>query len=190
MPSALWLAVSDEFPAGCAFLYPGYERAGMAIIAAVDGEQIPSRVTEVGADLATQYGEELVVVHVMSQDAYENRDDGEKTADFGFPTASDTEYGGGDGQTYSIDEAQRDAQGVARDVTTQTLDEPPEAVTYVGRVGGAVEEVLDVVDDHNPTFLVVGGRKRTPVGKAVFGSATQSFLLNASVPVVTVMTEE
>lgn len=161
----------------------------MTIVAAVDGEQIPDSVAEVGADMASQYGEELVVVHVMAQETYEARADDGSSADFSF--ASGTEYGRSGGETsYSIDQAQRDARGVARDVTEQSVDTLPEAVTYVGRVGEAVEEVLGIAEERDPTFLVVGGRKRTPVGKAVFGSATQSFLLNVDVPVVTVMTEK
>lgn len=168
----------------------------MSIVAAVDGEQIPDNVVEVGADLASQYGEELVVAHVMPQDVYEGRRDGErKSTDFALPASGtgyqrDRDASGGSEQSYSIDRAQRDASGVARDVTVQTLDGTPDDVTYVGRVGEPVSEVLDVATDRDSTYLVIGGRKRTPVGKAVFGSATQSFLLNASTPVVTVMAEE
>jgi nucleotide-binding universal stress UspA family protein len=163
----------------------------MTIVAAVDGEQIPDRVAEIGADLATQYGEELVVVHVMPRETYEVRDNDGKSASFGYPSAPGTEYGNaGSEASYSIDRAQRDAAGVARDITEQTVDDLPESVSYVGRIGEVVTEVLSVAEEHDPTFLVVGGRKRTPVGKAVFGSSTQSFLLNADVPVVTVMTEE
>ena len=163
----------------------------MSIIAAVDGEQIPDRAVEVGADLATQYDEEFVVVHVMSQDAYEKRSDSDTTANFGFPTAADANYGSTSGDAYTVNQANRDAAGVAEDITKQTLDALPADASYVGRVGETVREVLGVVESlDNATYLVVGGRRRTPVGKAVFGSATQSFLLNADLPVVTVMTEE
>jgi nucleotide-binding universal stress UspA family protein len=161
----------------------------MAVVAAVDGEQIPDRVAAVGADLATQYGEELVVVHVMPQDAYESRADTDQTSGVGYLTGTGTNYGSTSETSYSIDEARRDAAGVARDVLEQTVDDLPESVSYVGRVGEAVGEVLEVADEHDPSYLVIGGRKRTPVGKAVFGSATQSFLLNATAPVVTVMSE-
>jgi len=59
----------------------------------------------------------------------------------------------------------------------------------VGRVGKSVaREVLDDVDDE-VRYLVVGGRKRSPVGKAVFGSTSQRILLEATVPVVSVRTE-
>ncbi|MFB6269198.1 MAG: universal stress protein, partial [Halobacterium sp.] len=96
----------------------------MTIVAAVDGEQIPERVVDVGADLASQYGEELVVVHVMPQDTYESRAEGDHAG--GYLTGSGTEYGSsGSDVSYSIDQAQRDAAGVARDVTEQTLDELP-----------------------------------------------------------------
>jgi nucleotide-binding universal stress UspA family protein len=38
-------------------------------------------------------------------------------------------------------------------------------------------------------LVVVGARKRTPVGKAVFGSVTQSVVLDSPVPVTVVRTE-
>lgn len=162
----------------------------MTIVAAVDGEQIPDRVVTVSADLARQYRDELVVVHVMREDTYKSRADSDQASGGGYLTGSETDYGSGSEISYSIDQARRDAKGVAKDITERTLDDVPESVSYVGRVGEAVSEVLDVADDVDPQFLVIGGRKRTPVGKAVFGSATQSFLLNATAPVITVMSEE
>jgi len=163
----------------------------MSVLAAVDGEQAPDDVVRVAADIATQYGDELVVAHVMLPETYEERNSGRNATEFGLTTAGKTGYGPvGSGSPYSVDEAQRDAKGVARDVTEETLDDVPETVTHVGRVGEPVTEVLDLAEEHQPRYLVIGGRRRTPVGKAVFGSSTQSFLLNASLPVVTVLPGE
>ena len=37
-----------------------------------------------------------------------------------------------------------------------------------------------------PDLLVVGARRRSPVGKALLGSVTQTIILEASVPVLVV----
>lgn len=51
---------------------------------------------------------------------------------------------------------------------------------------GEVEEgdILDAAQEHEVDAIVLGGRKRSPVGKAVFGSVTQSVILNTDRPVV------
>ena len=50
-----------------------------------------------------------------------------------------------------------------------------------------VEQVLKVIEDHpEVTLLVVGVRKRSPIGKAVLGSIPQRLILDATVPVLSV----
>ena len=65
-------------------------------------------------------------------------------------------------------------------------------LTVVERAGHHIdpaEVVLDYLEDnHDITRLVIGVKRRTPVGKAVFGSISQRLLLDCSVPVLAVKT--
>ncbi len=64
------------------------------------------------------------------------------------------------------------------------------SVTVLERSGpddrDPVEAVLDEIAERDIARLVLGMRKRTPVGKAVLGSVTQRLLLQSPVPVLTV----
>ncbi|MFC6823729.1 universal stress protein [Halopelagius fulvigenes] len=142
----------------------------MAILAAVDGDEEPDRAVTVGEDLAAAYDDELVVVHVLSQEEFERRDEVRR------------------GERYTVEDGQHDAEATARTVVKASTDRPGPVVTR-GRVGDVVEELLSEAERVDAKYLVVGGRKRTPVGKALFGSTTQSVLLSSDVPVVAVMDE-
>ncbi|MFB6091812.1 MAG: universal stress protein [Haloquadratum sp.] len=165
----------------------------MTILTAVDGETTPSRPVEKGAELSAAFGVDHVALHVMPQDVFE---DFRSAAGGSSPrtVATPVPYGSEEVkphervEEYTIDDGERHARGVARDVVTATLDDPSD-VTVEGRVGEPVEEILAEADRRGARYLVIGGRKRTPVGKAVFGSNTQSLLLSADQPVVTVMSE-
>ena len=52
-----------------------------------------------------------------------------------------------------------------------------------GDVGDAI---VDLAGRLRPDLLVVGARRRSPVGKALLGSVTQTIILEASVPVLVV----
>jgi nucleotide-binding universal stress UspA family protein len=49
-----------------------------------------------------------------------------------------------------------------------------------------VRDVLDVADEMQADLIVIGIRRRTPVGKLVLGSNSQSILLEANIPVLAV----
>jgi nucleotide-binding universal stress UspA family protein len=48
------------------------------------------------------------------------------------------------------------------------------------------DEVLSVASSENPRILVVGVRRRTPMGKMIMGSVAQRLILDAHCPVVAV----
>lgn len=48
------------------------------------------------------------------------------------------------------------------------------------------ESVLEEIRQHRPERLVIGVKRRTPVGKAILGSLTQRLVLDSPVPVLAV----
>ena len=50
--------------------------------------------------------------------------------------------------------------------------------------GDPAEAIIDAADDAGADLIVIGGRKRSPAGKALFGSVTQTVILNAGRPVM------
>jgi nucleotide-binding universal stress UspA family protein len=60
------------------------------------------------------------------------------------------------------------------DITTATVDGSPSG------------EIIDYLTDHDIDQVVIGGRRRSPTGKAVFGSITQKVTLSAPCPVTIV----
>lgn len=50
----------------------------------------------------------------------------------------------------------------------------------------AAAEVLDAAEEHKAELIVIGLRRRTPVGKLIMGSTSQRILLEADCPVLAV----
>jgi nucleotide-binding universal stress UspA family protein len=174
----------------------------MTILSAIDGEDVPSRVVEVGQELSTYFGDAHLVLHVMDQAIFDQRrEDSDEIPsqvladippDVSHRVRRSREGGSSVGgeETYTIDEhGEPDAASIADAVVAKTLDDA-ENVTVQGRVGDVPQEIVEEAERTQARYIVIGGRKRTSVGKAVFGSITQSVLLRAERPVVTVMSEE
>lgn len=148
----------------------------MVILAAVDLEQSPHRPIEVGDELATAYGERLVVVHVVSEEEYESQ----RASTESLPS----EFRG----NYSVDQA---SDGAGNEVATVVADilghRDPDRVETVGRIGDTAEEISALANELDARFVVVGGRNRSVARQAMFGSVSQSVMRRVDKPVVTTL---
>ncbi|MCU4751416.1 universal stress protein [Halobacteria archaeon AArc-curdl1] len=146
----------------------------MVILAAIDEPQGSNPVISVAHDLASAYETNLHVVHVSSEADFKSRQ----------KSVSDID----DFREYSKAQARESTANMARKAVDETLDgDFNNEIVTVGRVGDPVQSILDVAADIDAEYIVIGGQKRSPTGKALFGSTTQSILLTADRPVVTVM---
>lgn len=55
--------------------------------------------------------------------------------------------------------------------------------------GNLADHIVNTIEQVNTDIAIVGGTKRSPAGKAVFGDLSQQVLLNSPVPVVYVKRE-
>jgi nucleotide-binding universal stress UspA family protein len=90
----------------------------------------------------------------------------------------------------SIDADNKEAYrlGVSDEIEKVVGDGPPIAwklhlVTAGGDLGDALLGLVDAVD---ADLLVIGARRRSPVGKALLGSVAQTVILEAKLPVLVV----
>lgn len=63
------------------------------------------------------------------------------------------------------------------------LDESPVKYSVRGSIGEHAEEIINLAEKVGADRVVVGGRKRSPTGKAVFGSTAQAVMLDSPCPV-------
>lgn len=139
----------------------------MTIVVAIEKPDNRSLIEE-AVRLARAFDEPLHVVHITKLDTI--RDD----------IGSDFD-----------DESVPRLEAQAEDIAAEAVGDKDIPFEPVGLVGENVaQEILKYVADRSARYLIVGGRKRSPVGKALFGSTTQSILLNADCPVVTMMTRD
>lgn len=143
----------------------------MSIVVPVDnGENIDS-VLEEAEDLAEAFNDELHVVHVLDKESYYELD----------RTSAEKQH-----TTVMNEEIEATAAEVAKEVVGSTGSD----VIPAGRVGKPAEEIVQYAGEQDARYIVLGSRKRTPIGKAVFGSVVQSVLLNADQPVVIIRKDD
>ncbi|WP_128904271.1 universal stress protein [Halorubrum amylolyticum] len=138
----------------------------MTIVAGVERIDRESNAVIEGRNHAEAFGEDLHVVHVLSQSAFR---------DLEQDSLSDT------GKTVPVDDVRAYAKETAESVASRTTDD----YEAVGLVGDAGEEIVRYANEQDASYICVGSRRRSAVGKALFGSVTQDVLLNAECPVVT-----
>lgn len=66
----------------------------------------------------------------------------------------------------------------------ERLEDHDVEYTILDESGDTVSDILAEAERFDVDVIVLGGRKRSPAGKAIFGSVTQSVILEADRPVV------
>ncbi|MBX0297050.1 universal stress protein [Haloarcula nitratireducens] len=98
---------------------------------------------------------------------------------------------------YVFDELESDLGGT---VSMREHSQVPESVTTIRdelrdsdfqvealiAEGNPADMIVGVAADRDVDHIVVGGRQRSPAGKVIFGSVTQSVILDSDVPVTVV----
>jgi nucleotide-binding universal stress UspA family protein len=135
-----------------------------------DGDRVDA-LASTAAEVAGMMETSVRVLHVFTPDRYANA-----AARLGY-----------DADTLPAPDELAARVGPVRD-TVNALADPLRAwgttMTVDGRVGDAIgDEIVAAADATDAKRILVGGRRRTPTGKVVFGSTAQHVLLDAPCPV-------
>ncbi|WP_178916005.1 universal stress protein [Natronomonas gomsonensis] len=117
-------------------------------------------------DIAGATGATVVLLHVFSQSAYD-----EGVSEAGYDPDDPPPAHTLASRLESIDRL------------SLALDEAGIEHRIRGEIGEVADRIISVANETNTDMLFVGGRKRSPTGKAVFGSTSHHVLMNAPCPV-------
>lgn len=93
------------------------------------------------------------------------------------------------GRDYDSDEAQRFENELNRIQGELDKEGLEHEVRQLVRGNEPAEDLIAVAEEEQADFIVIGLRRRTPVGKLILGSNAQRILLDASCPVLAVKAE-
>ncbi|MFB6079148.1 MAG: universal stress protein [Halarchaeum sp.] len=117
-------------------------------------------------DIAGPTGADVVLAHVFTEDEFESATDNLDVASSG---------------DISADEVAR-RHATIQDLANQ-LDDAGVSYDVRGAIGPHGERIVSLAESEDADLAIVGGRKRSPTGKAVFGSTAQEVMLSAPCPV-------
>lgn len=131
-----------------------------------DDEDRAKRLGEATIDIAGPTGAHVVLGHVFTQREYDE-------------VVDRLDFSAGD---------RPDPSAVAeRHVETRTIAQSLDAadIDYEirGSVGDRGDAIVGLAEDVGADRVLVGGRRRSPAGKAVFGSTAQEVMLSSPCPV-------
>ncbi len=93
-------------------------------------------------------------------------------------------------ETLDLDVSEAYQRGLAEEVEKALAAVDAPGLSWQLHLGVGVEEVaskvLDLTRQVDASVLVIGARRRSPVGKFLLGSVTQTLILEADVPVIVV----
>jgi nucleotide-binding universal stress UspA family protein len=142
----------------------------MTVVAAVDRSDRAPAIVEQAQRLGESFNEPVEVVHVLTRDEF-----------ISLERTNVDETGG----TVPVD----DVVQIASEIAAEAIERAGGEATPVGLMGDPADEIVNYAEEEGVSYLVVAGRRRSPVGKALFGSVAQSILLSASCPVVSLRVE-
>ena len=137
----------------------------MLAVGSRDSERT-GRLAGLVADIAGPAGADVVLLHAFTEEEFDEDID---TLDFEFSDRP------------GADEVAR-RLSVVRDVV-RDLEDADLAVTVNGAIGDHAESIVEMAGRTDADLLVIGGRRRSPTGKVVFGSTAQEVLLESPCPV-------